>query len=111
MKRTPLRRQGRKGKAAAKAVADQIPALFKRSGGKCERCGSRWSAKDPHHLIPRQDRKGEHDLENLVYLCRSCHSRIHDHTVDDWDKWILRSEMDLEERHPLGPQKGGTPDV
>lgn len=44
------------------------------TNGKCLICGS--EASDVHHIIPLSD-GGNHDLNNLVPLCRGCHLKAH----------------------------------
>ncbi len=48
----------------------------KRAGGKCEVCGEPGS--EPHHIVPLS-RGGCNTLSNLLYLCKSCHNRRHNH--------------------------------
>ena len=45
---------------------------FKRSKGKCEICNGK--AKLVHHI---DGDKGNHFLDNLIALCRSCHESLH----------------------------------
>lgn len=44
----------------------------------CERCLGRGC--DVHHRQRR--RAGGHGIENLVYLCRTCHSWVHAHPAE-----------------------------
>ena len=46
-----------------------------RDGGRCQRCGTTRNT-DVHHIVHR-DRGGEHELDNLITLCRSCHLKQH----------------------------------
>lgn len=41
----------------------------------CDRCG--WLADSVHHVVPIEDGGARRDPENLVSVCRSCHSAIH----------------------------------
>jgi len=71
-------------------------------GRECEWCGTRRQssrALDVHHIVPIRS-GGTHDEENLMALCRSCHSKIEKFTkrlfgevlVDEQDETpILRS--------------------
>ena len=44
---------------------------------QCEREGRLTPAEEVHHILPLAD-GGTHDVENLMALCKSCHSRITD---------------------------------
>ena len=46
-----------------------------RAGGECEVCGA-GDDIEVHHIVPRRffDSQAMHAMENLVVLCRSCHS-------------------------------------
>ena len=46
--------------------------ILKKTHGKCELCGI--SAKIIHH---KDGSKNNHDLKNLIALCRNCHNIIH----------------------------------
>lgn len=49
--------------------------VHRRDGGRCVRCGVRVSLRycHIHHLVPR-GLGGDHGFQNLVTLCRSCHT-------------------------------------
>ena len=49
--------------------------VFIRDGFKCRHCGFRQTL-DPHHIIFKSH-GGKDTTENLITLCRSCHSGIH----------------------------------
>jgi 5-methylcytosine-specific restriction protein A len=52
----------------------------------CESClkqGKYIKATEVHHILPLQH-GGTHDLENLMSLCKPCHSRI---TAEMGDRW------------------------
>ena len=51
-------------------------AVDERDGGRCRWCGATNRGRDVHHI---EYRKGSsYDvIENLVSLCRSCHSFVH----------------------------------
>jgi len=51
----------------------------KRAGGKCESCGVRLNSGHVHHLDNTED---YNDIDNLKYLCVSCHAAAH---AGDWD--------------------------
>lgn len=66
-------------------MADQIPTanrqvVVARAEGHCERCGV-WGATDAHHRRPKglggSKRADRHNVENLLLLCRDCHSWAH----------------------------------
>lgn len=82
----PLTRQARLKRHVRKTPIEARVALTLRSKGHCERCNGR-GVLDPHHLLPRS-RGGTDALENLALLCRRCHRAVHDHTAEDWRKWV-----------------------
>lgn len=43
---------------------------------RCERPGCGLLASDKHHIRTR-GAGGTDDPENIIYLCRSCHSEVH----------------------------------
>ena len=60
--------------------------VFVRAGHKCERCGSKRMLQ-PHHRIAKSQ-GGSNEQGNGACLCWHCHRLIHDHAVEDWEKWI-----------------------
>ncbi len=56
---------------------------------RCQSCGRRGPQKGGlatlhvHHIERDPDEMGEHDLENLTLLCRSCHSWLHQQSTPD----------------------------
>lgn len=42
----------------------------------CQGCGERTSVLDVHHIVPLY-RGGSNEIDNLITLCRDCHTRIH----------------------------------
>ncbi len=78
LKRTRMRRSSGKAKGLRldrRAWKGRVAELRARAGGRCENpeC-CRLGYHDPHHIIKRSQ-GGTDDLENLAYLCRSCHER------------------------------------
>ena len=59
-------------------MLDRLLAIkvFVRDNWKCRHCNFR-NGIDPHHIIFKSH-GGEDTLENLITLCRSCHTGIHD---------------------------------
>lgn len=54
--------------------------VYDRDGGRCRRCGVTISLDKCHiHHIVRRSQGGAHSLENLVTLCRDCHSLMPEH--------------------------------
>lgn len=54
----------------------------------CEQCyknGIIVPVDEVHHKIPLSER-GTHDRNNLIALCKSCHSKIHAQRGDRWHK-------------------------
>lgn len=80
MKRTSLRRVGKLGYERAKAMR-ALPC-----GWHCARC-KLLARTEKHHITPRS-RGGTDTLDNIAYLCASCHRGVHDHTVNDWRRWL-----------------------
>jgi hypothetical protein len=56
--------------------------------GKCQRCGR--AGCDPHHRKPRA-RGGPDWWENLIYLCRACHSWAHHDPDAEFDGYLIPS--------------------
>lgn len=46
--------------------------ILKRDNYHCQDCGNKPKLLDIHHIIPRRISRN-HDLENLIVLCRKCH--------------------------------------
>lgn len=59
--------------------------VMARCHGHCERCGW-WVGGDIHHRQPKgmggSTRPDRHNVENLVHLCRRCHSWAHGKPID-----------------------------
>jgi len=58
-----------------------IPLVWERDGARCARCNiHRRDAEQPyhiHHIVSFADEDLRCDLDNLVLLCRDCHSFVH----------------------------------
>lgn len=87
-KGTKLRHVGKRGRAIRSELEKVRPLVFERDGNLCRRC------KDPlctpldvHHRRARSQ-GGTHTLDNLVLLCRQCHTFVTDHRAPDWREWI-----------------------
>ena len=52
----------------------QIRAAFLRQCPQCEHCGTD-KQLEVHHIVPLSE-GGTNDLDNLVTLCKACHSRV-----------------------------------
>ena len=64
----------------------KIRARYVKAHPYCEICyqnGLMKEVEEVHHKIPLSQ-GGTHDFENLISLCKSCHSRIH---AKDGTKW------------------------
>lgn len=81
-----LRRVGARAEREREALLAFQDAVMARAHGACERCMRR-KGVHAHHLLPRS-RGGKHTLENGAALCARCHGAIHDHTAEDWRKWV-----------------------
>lgn len=54
----------------------------------CEQCLSKGKyvmTEEIHHKIPLAN-GGSHDRNNLIALCKECHSRVHAESGDRWHK-------------------------
>lgn len=71
------RTNARKKRAARKFVGQLRQQVVARAHERCERCGQ-WCADwgHAHHRIPRS-RGGQWTLENIEYVCPSCHREAH----------------------------------
>ena len=68
------------------ADAEEMAEVLLLEGTWCEMCrreGRVTAAEEVHHILPLAD-GGSHDAENLMALCKSCHSRI---TATDGGRW------------------------
>ena len=66
--------QGRKHRHATPA---QVRALIVRDGG-CVECGAHHDLCVAHHVLPWEaPRRGESNIDSLVFLCERCHVRLH----------------------------------
>lgn len=55
-----------------------IKPLKERSGGKCEFCGRENKRLYVHHVLPFSHFPEYYkDLDNMLYICNSCHNMIH----------------------------------
>ena len=58
------------------------------AGGVCYHCGL--SGTDPHHIVSRNHKRQRWNMDNLVYLCRTCHRYVHDFGIN-FDRNLDRS--------------------
>ncbi len=86
MKRTRLRRLGKRKMRDLEALKLFREGVLARDNYECQRCGERRNLH-PHHILPKS-RGGTNDVENGVTLCFTDHRLIHDHAVPDWRDWI-----------------------
>lgn len=83
-----LRQVGKRGRAIRLAMKLARVIVQHRDGPNCRRClKSDAGPLDLHHRRARSQ-GGSHTPENLVLLCRPCHSAVTDHTAKDWRKWV-----------------------
>lgn len=54
---------------------------------ECKKAGRLTKATEVHHILPLS-RGGNHDADNLMALCKPCHSKI---TVELGDRWRKNS--------------------
>jgi 5-methylcytosine-specific restriction protein A len=50
---------------------------------ECYRQGRLTTSQEVHHIVPLS-KGGTHDFDNLMALCKQCHSRI---TAESGDRW------------------------
>lgn len=74
-----------------KSYAQLRAKVLARDGWKCQACGTA-SDLDVHHLIPRS-KLGEDAPENLITLCRACHTLAHR------ERFAFLSRFHLLKRH------------
>ena len=79
---------------SSKHTDDPVPAhkratVLDRDGHQCQLCGVAGYEGDGcaqlevHHIIPDPDDGDRHDINNLITLCKSCHSWIHKRPTRD----------------------------
>lgn len=68
----------------------ELWAVLYAEHGRCARCHSERPPLDAHHLLSRA-RGGKDELDNLVLLCRRCHTMVTDHSCPDWEAWTRSS--------------------
>lgn len=52
--------------------------VHSRAQGKCESCGQSAQEGNVHHIRIRVEEMEDYNkIENLVYLCASCHNKVH----------------------------------
>ena len=78
MRRTRMRRVGKKGRAKATRLKAIRPLLEARSGGRCENplCRTVRRPLDPHHIVKRSQGGSDDPATNLILLCRADHRRL-----------------------------------
>ena len=74
MKRSAIRPKPKQGKSALIAAADRLIQIVvhARDSGICQKCGL--FAHDGHHIMHRRYFSTRWMLENVVSLCRNCHT-------------------------------------
>jgi 5-methylcytosine-specific restriction endonuclease McrA len=77
-KGTPRRiLKARKKRCERRVIREVRAAAINRARGFCERCGVHCLySGEAHHLVYRS-RGGKWTLENILFLCRSCHGLAH----------------------------------
>jgi len=80
MKRTPLRRVGKKGAKDRAELRSVRADLLLRSRGRCEGRGfselCTGYGTTAHHRL-RRSQGGSNSLDNLAWLCHPCHTKVH----------------------------------
>ncbi len=126
MKRTPVKRiaikrktklkpKGARSVKKAKSVATDKDAakVFHREvinramsvGGLCERCHCRRPLQ-AHHMVTRARAKGWVLLHNAsangAALCAGCHTKVHDHKAEDWNRWLHTLAEGMRRAYDIG---------
>jgi 5-methylcytosine-specific restriction endonuclease McrA len=68
-------------KAIEKELDRMVQELHKNQ--RCHICGA-YSATEIHHIISRKDKMLRYDISNLLPVCHSCHMKIHDKGLDEY---------------------------
>lgn len=89
MKRTRLRRVGKRKKAELGELRTFRIEVFEWAGYRCERCGSDRNLH-PHHIFPK-GRGGSNDRSNGLAICWDEHRLVHDDLIQDAALWIARN--------------------
>ena len=84
MKRTPLKRSNKplRKRSKSKATIDRadraLQDYFRREypDNKCECCGGQFELMH-HHLLKSNSNAGRYNHDNLIFLCKICHARLH----------------------------------
>ena len=73
----------------------KIRARYVKQHPFCEMClkeGKIVPVEQVHHKIPLAE-GGTHDMDNLISLCQSCHSRIHAERGDRWHNKTVQGRV------------------
>ena len=82
MKRSPIRRK-RKSPEQIDAYKELRVAAMDRSMGRCQRkAPCCWGTGSDVHHVKRRSQGGTDELSNVKWLCRPCHTHIHDHPAE-----------------------------
>lgn len=83
LRRTRLKQVGKRAEREREALA-----AFRANPPKnCERCNRYCDRLHAHHIKPRS-RGGTHTADNRAWLCFGCHLRVHDHSAEDWRRFV-----------------------
>lgn len=94
----PRRHQGLRQRSRKQARRDRVfqaakLLVLERDGYECRMCHGLYSryAFDVHHLLMRSQ-GGTDEPENLVTLCRECHTQVHEFPELSYKLgWLVRS--------------------
>lgn len=88
--RLPIRRVSDTRRARSGRETAILAGIRRRDGDRCRLSSPRcWGPVDVHHVLPR-GRGGTTTADNLVCLCRACHSFVHEHPAWARDLGWLR---------------------
>jgi 5-methylcytosine-specific restriction endonuclease McrA len=89
LKRSPLRKRSKKGRAKAAEWAKVCAMRLELCAGRCQRCGV-VAHLHGHHKLPRSQ-GGENTSENCAMLCSNCHEEVHNFpSLAYRTGWLLR---------------------
>jgi len=73
-------------------LVSQIAKL--RAGNKCEYCGEAYKKRETSHFHGRRKVSVRYDLDNVAWLCFTCHQEMHSHPDlhSEWFEKRLGSE-------------------
>ncbi len=70
--------------------------IYQEANSKCSFCPeSEIASLDIHHIISREE-GGSNEVDNLILVCKNCHSKIHDGIISFQDIIKKKNKLDLD---------------